>query len=158
MDRVSVPEAAQRLGVTQDAVRKRIHRDAIAWEQDGDGRYYVYLEDTQDKTRTTSRERRHDTQDHGRDRDMLIELLRSELAAWQEEARRKDHIIAALTERIPELEAPASPEPRESPVTASERPYSTHAHPEGYGTSPQEAEQSLHPRERSWWRRFFGLE
>ena len=146
MDRVSVPEAAQRLGVTQDAVRKRIHRDAIAWEQDGDGRYYVYLEDTQDTTRTTSRERRHDT--HERDRDMLIEFLRSELAAWQEEARRKDHIIAALTERIPELEAPAPPEHRESPVTVSEESHSTHVPP-----VPQD------PVERpSWWRKFFGLE
>jgi len=28
--------------------------------------------------------------------------------------------------------------------------------PEAYGTSPQEAEESLHPR--SWWRRFFGFE
>jgi predicted ArsR family transcriptional regulator len=139
VDRVSVPEAAQRLGVTQDAVRKRIHRDAIGWEQDADGRYYVYLEDTGDTTRTTSRERRHDTQAKPREgeRDMLIEFLRSELAAWQEEARRKDHIIAALTERIPELEAPASsaPESRESPVTVSGE-----------------------PGRRSWWRAFFGLE
>ena len=149
MDRVSVPEAAQRLGVTQDAVRKRIHRDAIAWDQDGDGRYYVYLEDKQDTTRTTSRERRHDTHDRGggdRDRDMLIELLRSELAAWQEEARRKDHIIAALTERIPELAAPASPEPREAPVSSSGEA--------DMGTNPPEQQPS---QRRSWWREFFEL-
>jgi hypothetical protein len=102
---------------------------------------------------------------------MLIEFLRSELAAWQEEARRKDHIIAALTERIPELEAPASPEPRGSSVPGSEEPYSTHAPPMPdypverpereedtlYGTSAQEAEDSLQ-RRTSWWRRFFGLE
>jgi len=109
VDRVSVPEAAQRLGVTQDAVRKRIHRDAIAWEQDVDGRYYVYLEDIQDTTRTTSRERRHGIHDRGSDGDrgeaMLIEFLCSELAAWQEETKRKDYIITALTERIPEPEA-----------------------------------------------------
>jgi hypothetical protein len=132
-------------------VRKRIHRDAIAWEQDGDGRYYVYLSAGQDTTRTTSRERRHDTRDthdHGRgdrDRDMLIELLRSELAAWQEEARRKDHIIAALTERIPELEAPS--QARESPVSSSEEA--------GKGTGPEQQERT---ERRSWWRAFFGLE
>jgi len=36
---------------------------------------------------------------------MLIEFLCSELAAWQEETKRKDYIITALTERIPEPEA-----------------------------------------------------
>jgi hypothetical protein len=46
----------------------------------------------------------------------------------------------------------------EAPERASEEPYGTHAPPGGYGTSPREAEESLHPRERSWWRRFFGLE
>jgi len=50
----------------------------------------------------------------------------------------------------------ASSEASEAPETASEEPYSTHAPPEGYGTSAQEAEESLHPR--SWWRRFFGFE
>ncbi len=44
----------------------------------------------------------------------------------------------------------------EAPETASEEPYGTHAPLGGYGTSPREAEESLHPR--SWWRRFFGLE
>ena|SRR5947209_3775855 len=50
-----------------------------------------------------------------------VEYLRGQLEIWQEEARRKDHIIAALTERIPELEpARESPsEPRESPETPS---------------------------------------
>ena len=52
----------------------------------------------------------------------------------------------------------ASSETSGAPDTASEEPYSTHAPPEGYGTSAQEAEESLHPRERSWWRRFFGFE
>ena len=52
----------------------------------------------------------------------------------------------------------ASSEPTEGPETPSEERYSTHAPPEGYGTSPREAEESLHPRERSWWRRFFGFE
>lgn len=33
-----------------------------------------------------------------------VDYLRRQLEVWQEEARRKDHIIAALTERIPELE------------------------------------------------------
>jgi hypothetical protein len=42
-------------------------------------------------------------------------MLQNELEDWKgvatrdEELRRKDHIIAALTERIPELEAPSEP-------------------------------------------------
>jgi hypothetical protein len=84
-------------------------------------------------------------------KDETIELLRRELEMWQEESRRKDHFLAALTERIPELEparetpSEATPEPRESPVSAEGLPY---------GTSPQEAEESLH--KRSWWQRWFG--
>ena len=73
-----------------------------------------------------------------------VQFLRRELEVWQEEARRKDHIIAALTERIPELE-PARDipsEPRESAVTATES--------EGKGQQvPRDAETL------SWWRRIF---
>ena len=80
-------------------------RGTLDSEKDADGSQYIWLDS--------------DAPSFGQDdRDLLIEFLRAELAAWQEEARRKDHIIAALTERIPELE-PAS-EPQESPVTASE--------------------------------------
>jgi hypothetical protein len=63
-----------------------------------------------------------------------------------EELRRKDHIIAALTERIPELEA--SPDSREGPVTVTEDTDKS--------TAPLEQQE---PVERpSWWRKFFGLE
>jgi hypothetical protein len=48
-------------------------------------------------------------------------------------------IIAALTTRIPELEAP--PEPRDAPVTPSED--------SGKGETPPDTEK------HSWWRRLF---
>jgi hypothetical protein len=48
----------------------------------------------------------------------VIQTRHRELEARTEELRRKDYIIAALTERIPELEVPS--EPREAPVTPSE--------------------------------------
>jgi hypothetical protein len=147
LDRLSVPEAAQRLGVTQDAVRKRIHRDAISWEQDDDGRYYVHLYDTQDTTRNSSRATRQDTS-----RDTLFEVmqdqidtLKQEVTDWKEEARRKDHLLAAALERIPAIEPPLDTpsEPREAPVSDSE-------------DAPNNAreEESGEPR-RSWWGRFF---
>jgi hypothetical protein len=48
----------------------------------------------------------------------IIETRDQELRVRTEELRRKDHIIAALTDRIPELEpAPAT---RDAPETASE--------------------------------------
>jgi hypothetical protein len=45
--------------------------------------------------------------------------LRREVEVWQEEARRKDHLLAAALERIPAIEE-ASSEPRGSPETAPE--------------------------------------
>jgi hypothetical protein len=145
-DRLSVPEAAERLGVTQDAVRKRIHRDAISWEQDGDGRYYVYLGDTEDTTRNTSRETRQDTS-----RDTLIvamqdqiDTLKQEVADWKEEARRKDHLLAAALERIPALEEPT--EPRQSPESAGA----------GSPGSTEPYEEQEKQTSRPWWRRVFG--
>jgi hypothetical protein len=79
-----------------------------------------------------------------RNRIRQVELMRNELKDWKdlvatrnEELRRKDHIIAALTERIPQL--PASPAP--SKTTQGETP------------------QKYAPREElqphSWWRRLF---
>src|SRR5215211_3022805 len=109
------------------------------------------------------------------DRTLLLDSLRSQVEFLQEELkrreevhveenRRKDTIIAQLTQRIPELEPPkeATQEPRESPETASESPTTSREWPLGhegetYGTSAQEAEDSLQ-RRPSWWRRFFGLE
>ena len=75
-----------------------------------------------------------------------VGYLKSVIQTRDEELRRKDHIIAALTERIPELEAASNepPEAREAPQTASE---------EFPSTSPPGDEERV-----SWWRRFFGLE
>jgi hypothetical protein len=83
-------------------------------------------------------------------------MLQAELEDWKrvvttrdEELRRKDHIIAALTERIPELESPRE-EPSETPVSASEGANIT----TGTSREPQEPSQR-----RSWLSRFlFGLE
>ena len=44
IERLTVAQAAARLGVSQDAVRKRIKRGTIEYEQDQDGRLHVYLD------------------------------------------------------------------------------------------------------------------
>ena len=56
-----------------------------------------------------------------------ISFLRSELVTRNEELRRKDHIIAALTERIPALEEGSGE--RDGHVAASEEPYSMPRYP-----------------------------
>ncbi|MDQ3833129.1 MAG: hypothetical protein M3315_05740 [Actinomycetota bacterium] len=72
-----------------------------------------------------------------------ISYLKSVIQTCDEELRRKDHIIAALTERMPELE-PASETP-ESPTAPSEEPGSSSLY------TPPDGER------RSWLARFFGL-
>jgi hypothetical protein len=75
----------------------------------------------------------------------LREQLDNESRARIESDRENRRIIAALTQRIPELPPPDTPS--EAPPERPEWPEST----EGgqYGTSPQEAQESLHDH-RSW--------
>jgi len=74
-----------------------------------------------------------------------VEFLREELQRREEvhveENRRRDSIIAALTQRIPELDAPS--ESRDASEKAREEPH-------GAEEGPQEQEQR-----RSWLHRFF---
>jgi hypothetical protein len=124
--RYTVPEAAKILGIGTDAVRKRIARDTIPHEKGDDGRVYVYLD--------TGHDEGHDAQEKAPE---LVESLREQIGYLQgvvatrdeelrtraEELRRRDqdlerrdHIIAALTERIPQALEPPS-EARESDVS-----------------------------------------
>ncbi len=124
--RYTVPEAAKILGIGTDAVRKRIARDTIPHEKGDDGRVYVYLD--------TGHDEGHDPQEPS---PKLVESLREQIgylrgvvATRDEELRtraeelrrrdqdleRRDHIIAALTERIPQALEPPS-EARESDVS-----------------------------------------
>ncbi len=136
MERVSVADAAARLGVTPDAVRQRIRRGTMEYEKDADGRYYVYL---------TPQDGRRDGV-HNPLADALVESLqdqiahlKSEVEVWREESRRKDLLLAAALERIPSIEA--SPEPSESPVTPADQ---------SEGVSEGDGQERP-----SWWRRFF---
>ncbi len=112
MDRLSLKAAAELLGISEDGVRKRVKRGSIPHERDQDGKIYVYLD---------ASETQPDTSGDTRYLEALVEQLRSENAYLREEARRKDHLLAAALERIPAIEAPEAPqEPRESPETATE--------------------------------------
>ena len=149
--RLTVQEAASRLGVTVDAVRGRIKRGTLSSQKDEDGTVYVFLDEGDHPSGQSDAPPRP-----ADDQPELVEVLqeqndylRRQLEVWQEEARRKDHIIAALAERIPAIEAP--PEATGAPEAAAEKA--------GRGDVPPEGPGPQHPVERpSWWRKFFGLE
>jgi len=147
IDRVTVPEAAKRLGVSEGALRQRVHRGTIEHERDEEGRVYVYItpDDTHENTVQDSQYNavNYALLDELRDR---IRFLESELEDRKEESRRKDSIIMSLTQRVPELE-PAS-EPRESSVPASEE--------QDKGDVPQDQpEAKPEANQASWWWRLF---
>src|SRR5215212_8410867 len=121
MDRVTVPEAAARLGMSENALRKRIQRGTIEHDKDEDGRVFVYLAPEMPPTMPDQADDQADSQvtnqagDHVADQHRLIErleneveYLRREVEDWKDESRRKDAILMTMTQRIPELEAPAN--------------------------------------------------
>src|SRR5215213_2948345 len=116
MDRVTVQEAAQRLGISQDAVRQRIRRGSMKHDKDDKGPVYEYLNPTNTRPTPVHDAPRGTLYDASRSNELVTELRNRIQFLETELADRKDHIIAALTQRIPELEP--APEPREY----SERP------------------------------------
>lgn len=151
---LDVNSAAEELGVSTDAVRKRISRGSLRSDrQDGTVRVWLDHGGTE-----AGREAHVEASGNG---GALVEVLREqaeylreqldqERAARTEERRRHDTIIAQLTQanaalasRVPELEAPDRG-------------------PGGYESVPEDAGRGAVPEdrengsERSWWRRVFG--
>ena len=93
----SIDEAAAMLSISRDAVRKRISRGPLEAKKDKSGRWRVIIPDERpDTDRTTSGQASRQMQEE-------IDFLRKEL-------ERKDHILMALTQKIPQLEAPKDPD------------------------------------------------
>jgi len=144
--RLDLREAAEVLGTSVDAVRKRIARGTLESEK-ADGKVYVWLDDGAPRSDTDAltselRDRLHYVEEQLRAERENVRLEREAHA----ESRR---LLAAALERIPpQLEAPMAPsDPRESPTEAAEpRPSTTGA--------PQAQEPPT--RARPWWRRMFG--
>jgi len=148
---LDVNSAAEELGVSTDAVRKRISRGSLRSDKK-DGTVRVWLDD--------------DGTEAGREAQVeggaLVEVLREQaeylreqLAEEREARRRADTIIAQLTQataalasRVPELEAPQEqPGASEAVEEEPER-----AEPRSYAPGREEGAQP-----RSWWRRMFGI-
>ncbi len=127
---MTIQEAARRLGVKEDAIRKRIQRSSIRHEKAEDGRVYVWVDATQDTSRDTERTTQDEYQDTAQDTRLddfreQITYLRQQLDEEREARRRADTIIAQLARAneeqartIRELEAPSEPpREREAPET-----------------------------------------
>ena len=155
---LSVPQAAERLGITPDAVRSRLHRGTLAGEKRS-GAWRVFfppVEPTgarQDATGT-----KQDTDSTAPD--ALIARLEAEnaylrqiLDAEIEARRRADHLVAGLVERVRELPATvdvtdvlqeSNPAPlRDDTAARASEPYTP-------------VSDTLALAWRRWWRRMTG--
>jgi hypothetical protein len=142
--RTTVSEAAEILGISAEAVRGRIRRGTIPVEREG-GTVYVLIEGTE-RRRTTDDQSRT-TGDQPSDRtDLLIAELQDRVRSLEEANRENRRIIAALTSRIPAIEAPS--DERESPETVEGERERAESRSDAFG-----AQESV---QRPWWRRMFG--
>jgi colicin import membrane protein len=117
-DRVTIQEAAQRLGVKEDAIRKRIQRGSMRHEKAEDGRVYVWVDAAQYAAQDTKHTTQYAAQDTAQDERLedfreQVGYLRRQLDEEREARRRADTIIAQLARAneeqartIRELEAP----------------------------------------------------
>jgi hypothetical protein len=144
--RLTVHDAARRLDISEDAVRMRVKRGTLTANKQG-GRLYVLLDDdpTTDQTDRTD--------------ELIAELrnrvhsLEDQLGQERDANRENRRIIAALTQRIPEIEAPAA---SSAPTDAPGPP--TEATEQPGRVEPQAPVDSVQvDTERvPWWRRLFG--
>ncbi len=155
---VDVGEAAQELGISSDAVRKRIARGSLRSDRQ-DGSVLVWLDDGGTEA---GREAQVDGGAIVEELREQVHYLRSILNEEREARRRADMIIAQLTQanavlaqRVPELDAPQ--EQRGNSESVVKEP--GRAEPQGTPRSgtggPQEAAEPQ-GTPRSWWRRVFG--
>jgi hypothetical protein len=133
--RMRVYDAAHRLGISEDAVRMRVKRGTLDAQREG-GRLYVVLEG-------------EPTPEPADRTDELLNELRDRVRSLEEANRENRRIIAALTARIPAIEAP--PDATEAPETAT-------AQPGRVGPQTEVEGPQTDAERRSWWREFFGFD
>jgi hypothetical protein len=146
LDRVTVAEAAQRLGVKEQAIRKRISRGTLQHDKAEDGRVYVYISsDSQDEVQ--GEDTRANTH-----LEALVDTLQEQNRFLREELARKDAIMLNMTEAMKALTPPTQEEqvqePPEAPVEAIKQP--GRVEPQAAVGAAQES------AEKPWWKRIFG--
>jgi hypothetical protein len=155
--RLDLRQAAEALGTSVDAVRKRIQRGTLDSEK-VDGKVYVWLDTNLDAPGAAVLEAKDET----------ISELRDRVGFLERELERKDAILLNMTEAMKALSPPAPEEPPSeapgAPSEATEQPgrvepqLSVEAADEAEraGRAPSESAMGGGRLHRSWWRRVFG--
>ena len=145
-------EAADELGVSVEAIRKRVQRGSIRSDKDPDGRRYVYLDAGRDPSEA-----------FGAPVELVdvlraqVEDLRADRDAWRDQARRSDYLLGSSMERTRELESRLRELDAGPPLAGSEEPRESDVSP-GPGPTPTDADAGPETaaQRRPWWRRVFG--
>ncbi len=154
--RLTVAQAAARLGITEGAVRSRIKRGTLPTTREGGAVFVLLGGGTSQANQSPYRDKPTDQQPG------LVEELRDRVASLErqlerhgDETERLHQIIGRLTQTNAEqaraigaIEAPAAEGPTEDAETVEEAPE---------GTSPRSAAgDAQEAAQRPWWRRMFG--
>jgi excisionase family DNA binding protein len=144
-ERVTVQEAAQRLGITEGAVRKRARKGDLRSEKVVEGnkeRLYVFLDREEERVPEPFREK-------------YMRSLEERVKTLEDEVYRQQAIILSMSQSLRALTGgPESPE-TDAEGVSRERP-------EGLKlsnpvTEEEGAQEAAQPRSgTSWWRRIFG--
>jgi hypothetical protein len=154
-------QAAHILRLTPTRVRQLLQGGELEGERDEAGHWLIPARAVHERLERLRRESLLETVGYDPSivtvmRDLVevlrsqVEMLRAELDEAHAANRENRRIIAALTQRIPELEAPAPSEPPEGPETTGEGGERVRE-PQPSVEGAQEASEP-----RSWWRRVFG--
>jgi hypothetical protein len=151
-ERLTLRQAAARLGVSESAIRKRVERGSLRSDKGPDGRRYVYLDPGASASFAVADEGADEGADTSAtgERGALISQLKDEVAYLRDENRRKDEIIMQQAMTMRQLTAT----PSQEATDAREAPDRAEARSDTGGAS--EATDTQRPPGRSWWRRWFG--
>jgi hypothetical protein len=151
---LTLRDAAQVLGISKEAVRKRVKRGTLPSDVGEDGRRYVYLDEAKPGGDAGPPRRVPGAVPGPYDpRDELIATLKEQLEAERNAHAETRRITYTLAQRVPELGPGSLREELHGAETVSEDDGGTDA-----GTGQVDRETGVQRRERSWWRRFFGFE
>jgi len=145
LDRLSLRDAAQRLDLSEGAVRKRITRGRLRSDMGADGKRYVYVPASDTEGEYPGGVTGISAELVGELRDRVAYLER-QVEEERDARRRADTLLARMMDRVPELEAPESGEAGAHAPQGGE---------EGRGPAPSGGGPQT-GSERPWWKRLFG--
>jgi hypothetical protein len=144
---LTLRDAAQVLGISKEAVRKRVKRGTLPSDVGEDGRRYVYL-DAGGDAGPPRRVPGAVPGTYDDPRDELIATLKEQLEAERNAHAETRRITYTLAQRVPELAPGSLREEPHGPETVAEEP-------EGTDAPPDRGDPETGVQRRSWLYRFF---